>query len=235
MIFNGDSDNQDLVSDIDYWCSTDSVTYPIADKVRNYAFGLAKTSSLIMRSDRRWKHVSSNLTSIPIAEYAFTAGQDNIPLETKHLKILRFRMSDRNGVMRTIEATDRSVEGNDILNESGDVESYDKIGPTIIPLPTPDYGGTAEIEYQPGAAVDLPTVNSTDWEVGFNQDFERLPGLYTSEDYCAIHNQERLPIIRAKIAEMEGALIDFYSNRDVDDEPAFKVKKIGSKGVSLLG
>ena len=136
MIFNGDTNDQDLVSDIDYWCSTDSVTYPIADKVRNYAFGLAKTSSLIMKSDRRWKHVSSNVTSIPIATYTFTAGQDNLPLETKHLKILRFRMTDRDGVLRTIEATDRSVEDNDILNESGNVEKYDKVGPTIIPLPT---------------------------------------------------------------------------------------------------
>lgn len=237
MVFNGDGNNQDLVSDINFWCSTNNTTYPLADKVRNFAFGLAKTSSLIMKSDRRWKHVSSNITStLPIATQTFTAGQDNIPLETKHLKILRVRMTDRNGVLQTIAPTDRRIAENENLNSAnnGDVQKYDKLGFSIIPLPAPDYGGTIEIEYQPGSAVDLPTVASTDWEVGFNQDFERLPGLYASEDYCALHNQKRLPLIRSKIAEMEALITDFYENRDIDDEPSFDVERT-SCGPSLLG
>lgn len=228
MQFKSDANDQDLVSDIDFWCSTNNVTYPIADKVRNFVFGLGKVSARIMRSDRRWKHVSSNLTTIPIATQAFTAGQDNITLDTKHLKILRVRMTDRNGILRTVNPIDRNSASNDDLNESGDVKGYDKIGFSIMPYPVPDYGGTIEIEYQPGSAVDIPTVTSTDWEVGFNQDFERLPGLYASETYCAIHNRERLPAIREQIAVLEQAIDDFYENRDIDDEPSFEVQKNSS-------
>lgn len=233
MVFNGDTDNQDLISDIDFWCSTNGNTYSIEAKVRNFVFGLAKTSALIMKSDRRWKHVSSNVTSIPIATQAFTAGQDNIPLQTKHLKILRVRMSDRNGVMRTITPMDRNSVSNDDLNGSGDVQGYDKLGFSIMPLPVPNYGGTIEIEYQPGAAVDLPTVASTDWEVGFNQDFERLPGLYASRVYCALHARDRLPAINDEITIMENDIADFYENRDIDDEPSLDIQRTSS-GPSLL-
>lgn len=233
MVFNGDANDQDLVSDIDFWCSTNNNTYPIADKVRNFVFGLAKTSALIMRSDRRWKHVSSNLATIPIATQAFTAGQDNITLDTKHLKILRVRMSDRNGIMRTIEPLDRNSVPNDELNASGDIKGYDKLGFSIMPLPVPDYGGTVEIEYQPGAAVDLPTIASTDWVVGFNPDFERLPGLYASRVYCSLHARERLPAINDEILVMEGSIVDFYENRDIDDEPSLDIKRTSS-GPSLL-
>lgn len=234
MVFNGDANDQDLVSDIDFWCSTNNNTYPIATKVRNFAFGLAKTSARIMRCDSRWKHVSSNVTSIPIATQTFTAGQDNIPLETKHLKILRVRMTDRNGILRTIEAGDRNKISNDQLNGSGDPEIYDKVGYSIMPYPVPDYGGTIEIEYQPGAAVDLPTVDSTDWEVGFNQDFERLPGLYASKVYCALHARDRLPAINDEIQELETMMDDYFTDRDIDDEPAFDVERT-SRGPSLLG
>jgi len=233
MVFNGDADNQDLISDIDFWCSTNGNTYSIEAKVRNFVFGLAKTSALIMKSDRRWKHVSSNVTSIPIATQAFTAGQDNIPLQTKHLKILRVRMSDRNGVMRTITPMDRNSVSNDDLNGSGDIAGYDKLGFSIMPLPVPNYGGTIEIEYQPGAAVDLPTVDSTDWEVGFNQDFERLPGLYASRVYCALHARDRLPAINDEITIMENDIADFYENRDIDDEPSLDIQRTSS-GPSLL-
>ena len=234
MIFNGDGNNQDLVSDIDFCCSTNNNTYPLASKVRNFVFGLAKTSSLIMKSDRRWKHVSSNVTAtLPIAVQDFTAGQDNIPLETKHLKILRVRMTDRNGVLQTITPGDRNSITNDQLNGSGNVEVYDKIGFSIMPYPVPNYGGSIEIEYQPGAAVDLPTVASTDWEVGFNQDFERLPGLYASRVYCALHARDRLPAINDEILTLETNISDFYESRDIDDEPSFDIERTSS-GPSLL-
>ncbi len=233
MVFNGDANDQDLVSDIDFWCSTNNNTYSIEAKVRNFAFGLAKTSSLIMKSDRRWKHVSSNATSIPIATQVFTAGQDNMTLDTKHLKILRVRMTDRNGILRTITPLDRNSVSNDVLNEAGDVIGYDKIGFSLMPLPVPDYGGTIEIEYQPGAAVDLPTISSTDWEVGFNQDFERLPGLYASRVYCSLHARERLPAINDEILTLENSIVDFYENRDIDDEPSLDIQRTSS-GPSLL-
>ena len=233
MVFNGDPNDQDLVSDMDFWCSTNNNTYPIAAKVRNFVFGLAKTSSLIMKSDSRWKHVSSNLGTIPVATQSFAAGQDNIPLETKHLKILRVRMTGPDGVMKTITPGDRNSISNDLLNASGVVEVYDKVGPTIMPYPVPNYGGTIEIEYQPGAAVDLPTVDSTDWEVGFNQDFERLPGLYASRTYCSLHARDRLSAINDEIIALEEAIMDFYENRDIDHEPSFDIKRTSS-GPSLM-
>lgn len=234
MVFNNETDNQDLVSDIHFWCSTDEDTYPLVDIVRNYAFGLGKTSARIMRCDRTWKHVSNNINAIPIATQTFTAGQDNISFATKHLKILRVRITDNAGVLYTLPAADRKKFSDSVLNNPGTPEGYDKIGGSLMPIPVPSYGGTIEIEYQPGAAVDVPGVTgSDDWEVGFNQDFERLPGLYVSEDYCALHAPERLTAIRAKILELETLMDNYFESRDIDDEPALEIEKT-SKGPSLL-
>ena len=239
MIFNGDPNKQDLVSDIDFWCSTNNTTYPLAAKVRNFAFGLAKTSSLIMKADRRWKHVSNNFANeegqpaIPIATLAFSPGQTNIPLETKHLKILRVRMTGRDGVLRTVTPVDRNSASNDLLNSTGSPTHYDKIGYSILPLPVPDHGGVIELEYQPGAAVDLPTIDSDSWEVGFNQDFERLPGLFAARSYCALHARDRLPAINDEIITISNDITEYYENRDIDDEPSFDIQRT-SRGPSLL-
>lgn len=235
MVFNNNADGQDLVSDMDFICSTNENTYPLADKLRNFIFGLAKTSSRIMRTDRTWKHVSSNVTKIPIAVADIAPGQDNYSLETKHLKILRVRMRGSDGIMRTLKPLDRNSASDEILNGSGEPTHYDKVGFSIMPYPVPNYGSTEglEIEYQPGAAVDLPTLTSDDWEVGFNQDFERLPGLYASRIYCAIHARDRLKAIDEEIMAIEADMDAFFEGRDIDDEPSFDVKKT-SRGVTLL-
>jgi len=235
MVFNGDANEIDAVHDIDFWCSTNDTTYPIADKVRNYIFGLARASTRIMKADRTWKHVSNNATTIPIAVKDVVAGQDNYTLASKHVKILRVRIKDKNGVMKTLTGIDRMRLSDDQLNASGEPEFNDKIGASLILVPTPDYGavGGLEIEYQPASAEDVPTVDSTDWEPGFNSDFHRLPNLYASQDYCALFNRERLPMINEKIAELEADIEDYFESRDIQDEPNIDVERTSS-GPSLL-
>lgn len=236
MVFNGEINKQDAISDINFWCSTNDVTYKIEDKVRNYVFGLAKTSSRIMRMDRTWKHISSNLTTtIPIAVQNLVAGQDNYTLATKHVKILRVRIIGKDGKKKTLKAMDRIRQSDDSLNATGEPEYNDKLGFSIILTPSPDYSvtGGIEIEYQPSSAVDIPTTTSTTWEPGFNPDFHRLPNLYASEDYCTLHAPKRLSMIREKIKESEDDMDAYFESRDIDDQPSFDVER-SSRGVSLL-
>jgi hypothetical protein len=236
MVFNGDANEIDLVHDIDFWCSTNATTYSIEDKVRNFIFGLARASTKIMKADRTWKHVSNNATTIPIAVKDLIAGQDNYTLSSKHVKILRVRIKAKDGTMKTIVGKDRKRLSDDVLNASGEPITCDKLGASLILKPTPDYSAVEglEIEYQPSSAEDVPTVDSTDWEPGFNEDFHRLPGLYASEDYCALFNRDRLPLIREKILEMEADIEDYFENRDIDDEPYLDVERT-SAGPSLMG
>lgn len=236
MIYNGDPNHIDLVSDIDFWCSTNATTYAIEDKTRNFILGLARASTKIMKADRTWKHVSNNATSIPIATKNLVAGQDNYTLASKHVKILRVRIKGKDGKMKTITGIDRKRLSDDVLNATGEPEYCDKIGASLILVPAPDYSAVdgIEIEYQPSSAEDLPTIDSTDWEPGFNADFHRLPALYASEDYCTLFNRDRLPMIREKIMELEADIEDYFENRDIDDEPYLDVERT-SNGPSLLG
>lgn len=233
MQFNSETNNQDICSDIDFWASTDSVTYPIEDKTRNSNFALSRVTAKIMQFDRTWKHVSSNLTTIPLAVTDLVSGEDNISLETKHLKILSLRILNKSGVMKTLIAKDRRKMTDDELNATGEPTTYDKIGYSIMPLPVPDYGavGGVEIEYQPGA--DFFLVTDTTKTPGFNPDFHRLVPLYAARDYCALHARDRLLVIDTEIQRLEQDMKLFFESRDIDDEPKFEVK-INKRAIGLL-
>lgn len=235
MQFNGHADNFDICSDIDYWASTDDVTYPLVDKARNSNFALSRAVTKIMQFDRTWKHVSANATTIPLAVTDLEAGIDNYTFATTHLKILSVRIIGKDGKKKTLKATDRRKVSDDLLNATGEPIIYDKIGYSLMPLPVPDYSVIEgiEIEYQPGAAADFFSPDDTDKEPGFNPDFHRLISLYAARDYCAIHNRERLQIIDAEIKLMEADLKQFFESRDIDDETNFKVKNSNNKNIAL--
>lgn len=235
MVFNGDANGNDICSDIDFWCSTTDITYPLADKSRNANFGLSRASALIMRYDTTWKHVPTNYDKIPIATKSLQAGVDNYTLETKHAKILRVRIIGKDGVKKTIKAVDRRQLSDDVLNDTGEPTSYDKVGLSLILSPTPDYAATdgVEIEYQPDASVMYYTPSSTDQETGINPNFDRLVSLYASEPYCMIHAPKRLVAVQNMIATLELSLQEYYTSRDIDDEASFEVVK-GNSGVNLM-
>ena len=225
MQYNGNADGQDLVSDIDFWASSNATTYPIADKTRNANFALSRISAKIMQFDRTWKHVSSNIITIPVASTDLVAGLDNYSFATTHLKILRVRVVGRDGKKRTLIARDRRLMSDDLLNATGDPTHYDKIGASLMPLPVPNYSATAglEIEYQPGA--DYFEVTDTEKEPGFNADYHRLVSLYAARDYAALFAKDRLLVIDTEIQRMEADLKQYMEQRDMDDEPRFTVKK----------
>lgn len=235
MIFNGDANKQDLCSDIDFWASTDETTYPLEDKARNSNFALSRITSKIMQFDRTWKHVSSNVTTIPIAVTDLEAGIDNYTFASTHLKILRVRIIGKDGKKKTLTAKDRRLMTDDELNATGEPETYDKIGFSLMPIPVPDYGATEglEIEYQPGGSVDYFLPTDTDKEPGFNADFHRLVSLYAARDYCSLHNPGRVAAIDTEIQRMEADLKQFFESRDIDDEPKLLVKK-SKRGLALL-
>ncbi len=236
MQFNNHADNFDICSDIDYWASTDDVTYPLIDKARNSNFALSRVSAKIMKFDRTWKHVSSNATTIPIAAVDLEAGIDNYTFATTHLKILRARIIGKDGRKKTLIAKDRRKMTDDELNATGEPTHYDKIGFSLMPTPVSDYGAVCgiEIEYQPGAADDYFSPSDTSKEPGFNPDFHRLVSIYAARDYCAIHNPERVRnVLDPEIKIMEADLQQFFESRDVDDEPSFQVKK-SNRGIGLL-
>lgn len=228
-----------LAEDMDFWCSTDSTTYPIEEKMRNMNFGLSRVTSKIMRFDRNWKHVSDNEEGIPIATQDLVAGQDNYSLETKHAKILRLRIVGRDGKWKTLEPIDRSKITDDLLtDESGEGEFYDKLGYSVMPLPVPDYSveDGIEIEYQPTGEQFLQTgldAEGNTVEPGFNPDYHRLVSLEASEDYCAVFNRDRLPAIREAKTELYADLEQYYESRDIDDEASFSIQN-NSRATGLL-
>mgnify|MGYP001397701944 CR=1 FL=1 len=240
MIFNHLTSKQTLYADALYWSGANSATYLIDDFTRNANFAYDRVVSLIQKNDTRWKWSDSNNSTQDIATTDIVANQDNYTMEVEHLKILRVRMKKSDGSFITLIPIDRRQADDDLLNTYGDPKYYDKQGMSLKPLPIPNYSSTAglEVEFQGGPNYFL--VTDTTKEPGFNSLFHRLISLYASYDWLLENATAKNPMlhkilrVEKRIAEMEADLEDHYVNRDVDDAPTLRPKRVNrNNGLSL--
>lgn len=235
MVYNGDVDKQDCVSEINFWCSTDDQVFTIQDKTRLFNLAIAKTTRKILQADSGWKYVSDNSSTIPFIRTDLLAGQDNYTLQSSHIKLIRIRIKDKQGNYFTVKSRDRKDIPDDALDGSGQPRYVDKVGSSLIFYPAPDYSAQAgiEVECQPSSTEDAFTVADTTKEPGFNPDFHRLPCLYVAGDYCALNNKDRLPLIETRIKEMEEDLRQYYNARDIT-QPVEFVLPVNNRAVGML-
>lgn len=211
------SGTNSIIADIDFWAKTDGTLYTLAEKIRNANLALDRVTSLIMRSDTTWEWDDSNNTDLPIAVTNLVAGQLDYSLSVNHLKIVKVRIKDRNGVFYTLDPINRRDLSDHELNATGTPRGYDKIGMSIMPYPVPDYSQTAGIEVQFQRVASYFTTDDTTKEPGFAPQFHRLIPLYAALDYCETNGMDAQSArIRNRIERMEVELVEFYSSRDYD-------------------
>lgn len=214
------SGTNSIVADIDYWAGTDSVTYPIADKTRNANQALSKIVEMIMRAAGRWQYDDTNYDTLPIATTDLIANQTNFSLAISHLKIDRVRIKDKQGKWKILRPVDRRDLDEHELNATGVPDKYDKLGVSLMFYPLQDYSYEGGIEVQFERDADYFTTTDTTKEPGFASTFHRLISLYTALDYTEPNELEaRSRKIQKRIDRMEAELVEFYSDRDRDEQP----------------
>lgn len=230
MQFNSETNNLDIVSDIKFWCgiaSTDTTSYPLKAMARNSNFGLDKVVSLILRSDQTWQWDDLNSTDTPIGTKALVSAQKDYSIDVTHLKILKVRIKDSAGNWISLNRIDRrDLTDFQLTASDGVPTSYDKFGNSIRLNPAPNYAsaGGLEVQFQRGASYFA--YDSTTKEPGFASQFHRLVPLYASLDYLEANGPEKREAkVRVKIMQMEEALVDFYSSRNMDEKQSFTLRK----------
>lgn len=230
QIRNDTNKELSLYHDYLFWIagSRDASTtaYPFVDFVGSANFALDAVVRKIYRTDGRWQYDDLNHTDRPVATTDLVASQDNYTIADAHLKIARVRAKNKKGDFVTLEPKDRRDLSDGDLTLSGEPRYYDKMGASIIPIPTPDYGssGGLEIEFQRGS--NYFDTDDTAKEPGIPSIFHRYISLLPAQDYALANKiADKLQAIQAKLTEMDADLIAFFSDRDRDDRGRFELER----------
>ncbi len=229
MVFNTASNiptwtdpQDDIVSDCYFWTGANSVSYKIADIVRNCNRALDRAVQLIMKSDKEWTWDDTNNTDFPIATTTLVAAQHDYSLAVTHLNILKVRILDANGYYYTISPINRRDIPDSVFDENdGLPRMYAKMGNSILLYPAPAAGNVTMakgLEIQMQRPASYFTTADTTKTPGFASQFHRLVPLYAASDYCSINNlTTRLASITREINRLEAELVRFYELRSGKD------------------
>lgn len=229
-----------LYQDALFWTGQNTGTFPIAEFTPLANQAQNRVVALIQENDSKWKWRDSNSGSRDIGVTDLVANQEDYTMEVYHMKIKEVRIKDKNGNWKTLIAKDRRELSDDQKNATGEPETYDKDGDSIIPNPLADYSSTGgmEVHYQAGPVYFLKT--DTTKKPGFCSLFHRLVSMYASMDWLISNSTAKNPLSH-KITRLEGAifkmeqnLITHYLGRDEDEAPILRPKRtFRNNGLSL--
>lgn len=240
MQFNQETNGLDLYTDCLYWTGATSTDYPIKDFTRNANFALDRINALILKADGQWKYDDTNQAGeLFDVSNNIVSGTQKTALGVTWLKINEVRIKDQNGNWKILPRLDRKKETDSQLTAtSGLPSSYFVIGNYLYFDKAPNYSSTSglEVQYQRGAAYFVYT--DTTKSPGFAAQFHRLISLHAALDFCSSNEMAgRAAIIQAKIGTppdlmnnqagsgLEKELVDFYSQRDADEQPSISFKR----------
>lgn len=245
MMFN-DPDpttKKGLVQDAYYEVKANTVSYPIADVVRNANNGLDTVVTLILGADGKWQFDDTNATDLPIGSTDIISGQQDYSFDEEYLVIKSIEISDQYGNWRRLIPLDND----DLLKtqalsaldlQSGNPTHYDKMGESIILYPIPNYNlrldeeGTAGIRAYFQRKISYFEITDTDKEPGFAKHLHKYISLCIQKGYAKANGLPKLAQIEKEMMVFEGnkhlggtdpgAIASFYSYRELDRRPIIK-------------
>ncbi len=219
MVFNTVSNiptwtdpQDDIVSDCYFWTGANSISYKIADIVRNANRALDKLVTLLQRSDGRWKWQDTNKSTVPFFTDSLVANQEDYNISATPSKIHHIRIKDTAGNWVTLDVVDRS-ELNDaqLTATAGDPRRCYFIGTQIYLNPKPNYASSEGLEIYAQEGASYFATTDTTKEPGIPTQFHRLVSLYTSRDYGFLNSRKQQG--ESLIKELENELLIFMSQR----------------------
>ncbi len=232
MVFNDAATGQGIVQEIDFLVNTDSVKFPIEDKVRIVNRWYERTVGRILEADGRWQFDDSNYSTLPIATTNLNAGQQDYSFAVRFLRIDRIEMKDRAGKWIWIEPMDqndvRRRSLTEMANQSGVPKMYDKLADSIFLYPRPDYSSTAGLKAYYQRSVELFTAADTTKEPGFASIFHKILALGPALEYAQANglNPAKIRVLQDEVAQTEADIKEFHSKRSKDEQVGLRARRI---------
>ena len=163
--------------------------------------------------------------TLPIATLDLVANKVSYSIADEHLRISRFRVKDKQGNWKTLQPIDRRDLNDDQLAATGEPDSYDKLGPALLPYPLPDYGagGGVELTFERGSNYFLTT--DTTKTPGIPSPFHGWISLYAARRQAiAKPLTNKIQTLDAELKLMKLDLQNFLAFQDRDEKPRMTLK-----------
>ena len=250
MQYNSHATNQDIVSEINFWCDSDATSYPIADKTRSVNVAYEELIGKIINADGTWQYDDTNYSNLPRGKGTLVEGQEWYSFASEYLKIEEIHILTTGNLYQKIPQIDNEVLGELSWEEyfgrdsSGNALKgfplyYDILGDSIRLGPTPT---STQVTLTNGIQIvfkrtaDLFTTTDTTQEPGLPSLYHVLLAYKAALPYCMKYKKENVSSLLRLIGSdnsrdpyyggMTLDLIKHYSKRNPDNRPIMTMKRI---------
>ena len=245
MQLTGHATEQDLTSEIDSLCDSDSSSYTLKSKVRriNVAYEDVAAKLIIASAGGKWHFGDSNYSSTPTglqtmtnstAEYQLMgdligASGSGLDKTTPLLTFLGASVLDNGGTWHVLkpislwkDMLSQGIDPVENFKTDGLPQYYELREDFIILYPAPDNGVSVtltnglKVFFQRSA--ELFTTSDTTKQPGFASPYHILLAYKAALPYCMTYKKDRVPLILNEIRRLEDELLTFYSHRALDEQ-----------------
>jgi len=213
---------------------SNSVSYPIAQKVLDLNLGIDRALNIIFKSGGKWQFDDSNHTDYPIISTDLVSGQRDYSFTTDEdgnliLDIYKITIADSSGIFHEIYPVDVQSESNtasfyDGLLVDGQPIRYDKTGNGIFLDPIPDYNKVGGIKIYINREASYFSTSDTTKKCGISGLFQSYPVVYASYQYSLRNSLPSKTDWEKEMLRMEKEISDWYGSRGKDDKRIIRSK-----------
>lgn len=236
MQFNSNATQQDLVSEIDSLCDSNSTSYPIAAKTRRVNSSLEELVAEIINADGTWDYDDTNHSDSPVGTGNLVEAQEAYAFASEYLEIKQVSVKDTAGNWSVLEPIDPREFRDQAIEEyfpaTGLPTHFDKNGDTIRLYPAPTSTSvtlTAGLKVRFTRTASLFTTTDTTKEPGLPSTHHVLLAYMAAIPYCATYKKDRVPYLVKKVDEMRKTLIAHFARREKD-----KRKVMTMRGINFI-
>ena len=214
-----------LQADVDFLVDTDSNTYTVADKTRNFNIALDEVSGVIIGCDGTWQWDDTNYTDLPIGLTNVVSGQQDYSFADEHLVIEAIEIKNTDSTWTRLKPIDLYPEYNqqsissitDYLSTPGKPEYYDKVGGSIFLYPPANYSQDSSLKAFFQRKAQPFTTGDTTKKPGFANHLHRYLSLSVAYDWAISKTHPKANWLASKKQEYRELIKAFYSKRTKDE------------------
>lgn len=219
MIFSDTSQNKSgLIQDINFICSCDDYSYPIADKTRNINEELYNIGILMWQFSPSWHWDDANLTTHPILLTDLIDNKPDYTLETNIIHLERVSVKKKGGDWVDLKFVPFSRIPSEFNKNKGLPSIYSIKGNSLFLFPPPS---SNDVTLQKGLKIYITRIandakfvtTDTLKEPGFNPAFHRLLSLKASLMFLLSNDLERYNRVKLEYNELLNSFVEWLKLR----------------------
>ena len=198
MIYNGETNNQDICSLADDMAKSNPTSFPIKIKTLYANMGVREIWSWIFESYGGWQYDDSNYTDLPEATTELIANQKqySLPIESAHLMGVAYK--DESGTWHqlkpiTLEKIQEYGAEDEFENTTGNPEWYRPLSNGFKVYPAANFSQDASIKVNVSRDISGFVVGDTTKTPGFVSTFHEAVPTFMAMKHCKINSKPQYP------------------------------------------